>query len=99
MVMVPWSSLSRKRGSVAVSTTGSRIVTSIVALPILVALHATAMTRGPAGGPHLPGGWGSGGGRRAGGGLGGGRGQGAGWGGGVGGGNSHRARAVCIGSV
>ena len=43
--MVPWSPLSRKRGSVAVSTTGSRTVTSMVARPSLVAVHATAITR------------------------------------------------------
>ena len=43
--MVPLSPLSRKRGSVAVSTTGSRTVTSVVARPSLVAVHATAMTR------------------------------------------------------
>ena len=43
--MVPWSPLSRKRGKVAVSTTGSRTVTSVVARPSLVELHATAITR------------------------------------------------------
>ena len=43
--MVPWSPLSRKRGSVAVSTTGSRTVTSVVARPTFVELHATAITR------------------------------------------------------
>ena len=43
--MVPWSPLSRKRGKVAVSTTGSRTVTSVVARPSLVAVHATAITR------------------------------------------------------
>ena len=43
--MVPWSPLSRKRGNVAVSTTGSRTVTSVVARPSLVELHATAITR------------------------------------------------------
>jgi hypothetical protein len=42
----PMSGLSlRKRGSVAVSTTGSRTVTSTVARPSLVEFHATAMTR------------------------------------------------------
>jgi len=43
--MVPRSPLSRKRGSVAVSTTGSRTVTSVVARPTLVAVQATAMIR------------------------------------------------------
>ena len=43
--MVPLSPLSRKRGRVAVSTTGSRTVTSIVARPSLVEVHATAITR------------------------------------------------------
>ena len=43
--MVPWSPVSRKRGRVAVSTTGSRTITSDVARPSLVALQATAMTR------------------------------------------------------
>ena len=43
--MVPLSPLSRKRGKVAVSTTGSRTVTSVVARPSLVAVHATAITR------------------------------------------------------
>ncbi len=43
--MVPWSPLSRNRGSVVVSTTGSRTVTSVVARPSFVAVHATAITR------------------------------------------------------
>ena len=43
--MVPRSPVNRKRGRVAVSTTGSRTVTSTVARPSLVALQAIAMTR------------------------------------------------------
>ena len=43
--MVPLSPLSRKRGSVAVSTTGSRTITSTVARPSFVAVQAIAMTR------------------------------------------------------
>ena len=47
--MVPRSPLSRKRGSVAVSTTGSRTVTSPTARPTLSLLQATAITRDGAG--------------------------------------------------
>ena len=43
--MVPASPLRRKRGKVAVSTTGSRTVTSPTALPTLSLLQATAITR------------------------------------------------------
>ena len=43
--MVPRSPLSRKRGSVAVTTTWSRMVTSDVARPTLSRDHATAITR------------------------------------------------------
>ena len=39
------SPVSRKRGKVAVSTTGSRTVTSPEARPTLSLLQATAMTR------------------------------------------------------
>ena len=39
------SPTDRKRGSVPVTTTGSRTITSALALPTRVALHATAMTR------------------------------------------------------
>ena len=42
---MPLSPLSRKRGKVAVSTTGSRTITSVVARPSLVAVQATAITR------------------------------------------------------
>ena len=40
-----WSPVRMKRGSVAVSTTGSRTTTSPVALPTLSLLQATAITR------------------------------------------------------
>ncbi len=43
--MVLRSPVSRKRGSVAVSTTGSRTVTSPLARPTLSLLQATAITR------------------------------------------------------
>ena len=43
--MVPRSPFSKKRGSVAVSTTGSRMVTSPTARPTMLLLQATAMTR------------------------------------------------------
>ena len=43
--MVPRSPLSRKRGSVAVSTTGSRMMTSPAARPTLSFDQATAITR------------------------------------------------------
>ena len=43
--MVPRSPLSRKRGSVAVSTTGSRMITSPTARPTLSLDQATAITR------------------------------------------------------
>jgi hypothetical protein len=42
---VPWSPLSKKRGKVAVSTTGSLMTTSVLARPSLVAVQATAITR------------------------------------------------------
>ena len=42
---MPRSPVSRKRGSVAVSTTGSRTVTSPMARPTLSLLQATAITR------------------------------------------------------
>src|SRR5262249_43642080 len=43
--MVPRSPCSRKRGSVAVSTTGSRMVTSPGARPALAFDHAIAVSR------------------------------------------------------
>ena len=43
--MEPRSPVSRKRGKVAVSTTGSRTITSPEARPTLSLLQATAITR------------------------------------------------------
>ena len=41
--MVPWSPVSRKRGKVAVSTTGSRTVTSVVTVELVMAvIHLVA---------------------------------------------------------
>ena len=42
MLLSPWS---RKRGRVAVTTTGSRTMTSPEAWPTLSSVHATAITR------------------------------------------------------